>query len=121
MFWFLILIVPGLIAAYALLLRPFLQKIPGFATFYAEANGFWAKVWALCGNSVTVLWGYVLGGIGAAFTFADQIAAAAGDPALNLTQKVTDAFKDHPSLVGYILTGISVLTIVARIRSIGKA
>jgi hypothetical protein len=59
----LVFIIPGLIVAYALILRPFLHKIPALQVFYAESDGFWAKVWACCGKSVTVAWGYLLGAL----------------------------------------------------------
>lgn len=117
---FYLLTIPGAVIAYALFLRPMLRKIPAFATFYAEADSFWSKVWALCGKSLTVLWGYILGGIGISFSAVDQIAAAAGDPNLNLKQQVADALKDNPQYLGYALTAISVLTIIARIRSLSK-
>lgn len=116
----LILIVPGLVCLYALILRPLLHKIPAFQKFYAEADGFWAKVWAICGKSATILWGYILGGIGSAFALIDKMGTAFGDPNMNLQQKVMDALKDHPAYLGYALTGISVVTIIARIRSMGK-
>ncbi|XUM25102.1 hypothetical protein ACRAVF_33755 (plasmid) [Bradyrhizobium oligotrophicum S58] len=114
-----ILITPGLVVLYAIVLRPLLRK--RFAAFYDQADGFWAKLWAICGKSVTVLWGYVLGGIGVAFSMVDQLAAAAGDPNLNLKQQVIDALQNNPQYLGYALTAISILTIIARVRSIGKA
>jgi cytochrome bd-type quinol oxidase subunit 2 len=120
MLWF-ILIVPGLVCLYAMILRPLLRKIPAFQKFYAESDGFWAKVWAMCGRSMTVLWGYILGGIGASFSLVDQIGSALGDPNMNLKQQITDTLKDHPEYLGYALTGISVVTIIARIRSMGKS
>lgn len=112
----LILIVPGLACLYALILRPMLHKIPAFKAFYDNADGFWAKAWAMCGNSMTILWGYVLGGIGAAFSLVDQIGNALGDPNMNLKQQVIDALKDNPQYLGYALTGISIVTIIARVR-----
>lgn len=117
MIW-LLLVVPGFIVAYALILRPLLHRIPAFKKFYDQADGFWAKVWALCGNSMTVLWGYVLGGIGSGFALIDQLGAALGDPNLNLKQQVIDTLKDHPEYLGYALTGISVVTIIARVRGL---
>ena len=74
----LILIVPGLVVGYALLLRPILHKVPVLAAFYAEADGFWAKVWASCGKSATVAWGYALGGLGSAMALLDPLANAVG-------------------------------------------
>lgn len=120
MFWTIVLILPGLVFAYALLLRPLLRRIPAFKAFYDNADGFWAKAWAACGNSITVLWGYLLGGIAAAFSLVDQLGSALGDPNMNLKQQVMDALKDNPQYLGWALTGISVVTILARVRSLGK-
>jgi hypothetical protein len=119
MLWFL-LITPGVIVAYALILRPLLHKIPALKAFYDQADTFWGKVWALCGKSLTIAWGFVLGGIGSAFSLVDQLGAALGDPSLNLKQQVMDTLKDHPEYLGYILTGISAITITARVRSLMK-
>jgi hypothetical protein len=62
MLWLLIL--PGLVVAYALFLRPLLRAMPALKTFYSEADGFWAKVWVVTGKSLTMAWGYLLMGIG---------------------------------------------------------
>ncbi|MDN5006475.1 hypothetical protein ACFQZO_37315 [Bradyrhizobium sp. GCM10027634] len=114
----LILIVPGLACLYALILRPMLHKIPALAKFYAEADGFWAKAWAFCGKSITVLWGYFLGGIGSALALVDPVSAALGDP--DLKEQVTTALQSNPKILGYVTIAISVVTIAARLRSIGK-
>jgi hypothetical protein len=116
---FLALTVPGLIAGYALILRPFLHRIPAFAVFYAEADGFWAKVWALCGNSLTVAWGYVLGGIGSSLALIEPIGSLLGDPGLQ--EQISNALKSNPQVLGYVMFGISIITILVRIRSILKA
>ena len=55
---------PGLVAAYFIFLRPVLKAIPTFKEFYAKADGFWAKVKALAGNSLTVAWSYFMAGVG---------------------------------------------------------
>lgn len=115
-----VLIAPGLALAYALLLRPLLHRIPALKAFYAEADTVWAKVWALCGKSLTVLWSYLLAGIGSAFALVDQLGAMLGDPNMNLKQQVTDGLAQHPTWAGYALIGISAITIVARVRSIGR-
>lgn len=114
----LLFVLPGLICLYALILRPFLHRIPAFKAFYDEADGFWAKVWAACGKSITVLWGYVLGGIGGLFGLLDKLGPAVGDP--DLKDKVTSALQSNPKILGYILAGISVVTIAARVRSLMK-
>lgn len=113
-----LLIIPGLLAAYFILARPLLRKIPAFAKFYDAADGFWAKVWALSGNSLTVLWGYVIAAAGGAFQLVDMLATALGDPSLDLKTQVTQALQNNPSLLAYALMGISAVTIAARLRSI---
>jgi hypothetical protein len=113
-----LLIIPGLVAGYALILRPLLHKIPAFANFYARADGFWQTAWALCGNSLTVAWGYLLGGVGAALGMLQPIASLLGDP--NLQGQVTDTLKSSPQVLGWVMFGISFITIMARIRSILK-
>lgn len=113
-----ILIVPGLLAAYFIIARPLLKKIPAFAAFYDKADTFWGKLSALSGNSLTVLWGYVLAAVGGAFQLVDMLASALGDPSLDLKTQVTDTLKDNPALLGYILMGISAVTIAARLRGL---
>lgn len=119
MLW-LILIVPGLLCAYFLFLRSILHQIPALKNFYDEADGFWAKVWALSGKSLTMLWGYFLTAIGMGFELLDKIGPLVGDPNLDLKTQITTALQNNPALLGYALMGISVLTILARVRSIGK-
>lgn len=120
MLW-LLLIVPGLLAAYFLFLRSILHKIPVLQKFYTEADGFWSKVWALTGKSLTMVWGYLLTAIGAGLELLDKIGPAIGDPNLDLKTQVTGALQNNPALLGYALMGISVITILARVRSIGKS
>lgn len=118
MLW-LLLIVPGLLCAYFFFLRPILRAIPALKSFYIEADTFWGKVWAIMGKSVTVVWGVFLTGVGTIFQWLDPIASALGDPDLKV--QVSDALQANPKILGYVLMGISVVTIVARLRSIGKA
>ncbi len=114
-----ILIVPGLIVAYAMVLRPMLHGIPALARFYAESDGFWQKVWAICGKSATMAWSYIVGGVGTAFALLDPIATALGDP--QLKDQVTGMLQSNPKVLGYFAIGVSVITILARVRSIGKS
>lgn len=107
----LLFVVPGLIAAYFIFFRSVLKAIPAFKDFYAKADGFWAKIWALCGNSVTMLWGYFLASLGA-------LSSALGDP--QIMAQITSALKDHPEYLSYALMGISAITIATRLRSIAK-
>lgn len=112
------LIAPGLAVTYALILRPMLSRIPALAQFYADANGFWAKVWAYCGKSITVLWGYILGGVSSVLALIDPLSTALGDP--DLKSQVTNALSADPKILGYVMMGISLITIASRLRSIGK-
>ena len=114
----LVFIIPGLIVAYALFLRPFLCKIAALQAFYAGANGFWAKVWAYCGKSVTIAWAYLLGGLGSAMAMLDPLANAVGDP--DLKDKVTSLLQSNPRVLGYLTIAMSIITIAARLRSIAK-
>jgi len=117
-FFLLILIVPGLACFYAMILRPLLRKIPALKTFYDEADGFWSKVWALCGNSLTILWGYLVAAFGSSLQVLDWAATALGDPDLNLKEKIVDALKDHPNYAQYAVMTIAAITVASRLRSI---
>ncbi len=114
---FAMLIVPGLACAYAFFLRPALEAMPQFKQFYAEADSFWAKVWAICGKSATMAWSYILAGIGMVAQLIDPVASALGDP--DLRNQITGALAD-PKVIGYFAIFISVVTIAARLRTIGQ-
>lgn len=117
--WTAILVIPGLIALYLMFLRPRLAAYPAFKDFYAEADGFWEKVWALCGNSLTMAWSYLLGLIGFVINQLDNIAATLGDP--NFKQQVADLLHSDPKYLGYFMMVVSGFTIASRLRSIGKS
>lgn len=111
-------VLPGLIVGYALFLRPALRALPALKEFYAEADGFWAKVWAVCGRSATLAWSYVIQALGWLLQWVDPIANMVGDP--DLRQQITDALGANPKVLGYVLMAISAITIAARLRSITK-
>ena len=113
---YLILIAPGAMAFYFLFLRKELSSIPAFQKFYAEANGFWAKVWALCGKSLTLAGGYVLAAIGALLNNLDGIASQLGDP--NFKDQVAKLVHADPVYLGYFAMVVSGFTIAARLKSI---
>ncbi len=115
----LLFIIPGLLAVYFLFVRPLLERLPAFKEFYAEADGFWAKVWAVCGKSLTMVWGAALTGLGTLFQYLDPLAAALGDP--DLKSQIMQSLSANPQYLAYALMGISAITIAARLRSIGKA
>jgi hypothetical protein len=116
MYWLLVL--PGLIAAYFILLRPVLKAVPALKDFYAEADGFWAKVSALTWHSLTVAWSYLLLAIGFLLQSIEPIASALGDP--DIKAQVTSALQTNPQILAYILMGISAITLAARLRSMAK-
>lgn len=118
MMTFLLLTLPGLIVGYFLFLRPALKAVPAFKEFYAEADGFWAKVWAICGNSATLAWSYFIQVLGWVLQWIDPIAGALGDP--DLRQQITETLGANPQILGYVLMAISAVTIAARLRSITK-
>ena len=78
----------------------------------------WEKIKAFCLNSLTIAWGYVVAFAGLLLQGLDSVADALGDP--NLKDQISAAIGDTKT-VGRILLGVSVLTIVARLRSLRKA
>lgn len=77
----------------------------------------WSRVKACCLNSMTVAWGYFLGFAGAVMQAIDAVADALGDPGLK--EQISAAIGDTKT-VGRILLGVSIVTILARLRSIRK-
>jgi hypothetical protein len=78
----------------------------------------WARVKACCLNSLTVAWGYCLAFAGTVMQGIDTIADALGDP--NFKDQISAAIGDT-KVAGRILLGLSIVTIIARLRSIRKA
>lgn len=78
----------------------------------------WGKVKAACLHSLTMAWGYCLAIAGAAMQGLDTLADALGDP--NLRDQVSAAVGDTKT-VGRILLGVSIVTIIARLRTARKA
>ena len=117
--WTIILTLPGLLAAYFIFLRPVLSAMPAMKEFYADADTFWQKVWAVCGKSITVACSYFLMLAGALLNQLDSIAATLGDP--NFKQQVVDFLHSDPKMLGYFAMTVSAVTIAARLRSIAKA
>jgi hypothetical protein len=115
---YLVLVVPGLVVAYFIFLRPVLAAIPALKQFYTEADGFWAKVKALAGNSLTIAWGYFMAGIGFVAQWIEPLGNVFGDP--DLKSQITDTLQANPKILGYVLMGISAVTIAARLRSISR-
>jgi hypothetical protein len=115
---FLVLVLPGLVAGYVLFLRPVLHAMPALKQFYAEADTFWGKVWALFGRSVTVAWSVIVAAASTAFNYVDPLAAMLGAP--DFKAQVMTLLKDNPQYLGYFAMLVSGVTIAARLRSIAK-
>jgi hypothetical protein len=78
----------------------------------------WARIKTCCLHSLTMAWGYCLAFVGAVMQVIDSIADALGDPSLR--DQISAAVGDART-VGRILLGVSIVTIIARLRSIRKA
>lgn len=118
--WFFAAIaLPGLLAMYFMFVRPTLAAMPALKGFYAEADSFWQKVWAVCGKSITMAWSYGLMVIGGIFNQLDNIATTLGDPSFK--QQVADVLHADPKALGYFAMLVSAVTIAARLRSLAKA
>jgi len=76
------------------------------------------KLKAICLHSLTVAWGYILAITGLAMAAIDNIGDALGDP--NLRDQISNAIGDT-RVTARILLGISIITILARLRSLRKA
>ena len=121
MLWLFILVLVAMIAAYVLVLRSLLHKLPMLAGFYAEADSFWAKVWALFGRSATVAWGYLITAAATAMQGLSELAQILGDPSLDLKAQLIEILKDYPAVVSGIGIAFGLITIVVRLRTIGRS
>ena len=77
----------------------------------------WTRIKASCLHSLTMAWGYCLAIVGAAMQGVDMLADVLGDP--NLRDQVSAAVGDT-KIVGRILLGVSIITIIARLRTARK-
>jgi hypothetical protein len=76
-----------------------------------------SKLKAACLHSLTVAWPYILAGLGVVLQAIDTVADALGDP--NLRDQISAAIGDART-VGRILLGVSIVTLIARLRSLRK-
>jgi hypothetical protein len=76
-----------------------------------------SRLKAFCLHSLTIAWSYVLAIVGGAMSVVDNVGDALGDP--NLRDQISAAIGDAKT-TGRILLGISVITILARLRSLKK-
>jgi hypothetical protein len=77
----------------------------------------WGNIKASCLHSLTIAWGYLLALLGGAMSLIDNIADAIGDP--NLKDQISAAVGDART-TGRILLGRSIVTIMARLRTLKK-
>ena len=77
-----------------------------------------AKIKAFCLHSLTIAWSYALAVVGGAMSVIDNIGDALGDPSLK--DQVNAAIGDA-RIAGRVLLVISIITILARLRSLRKA
>jgi hypothetical protein len=78
----------------------------------------WAKVKAGCLHSLTIAWSYCLAAAGVVMQGFDTLADALGDPSLK--DQIAAAVGDAKT-VGRILLGVSIMTLIARLRTARKA
>lgn len=107
---------PVVAVCYVLFARPVL--LAQFKDLYAEADGFWQTVWALCGKSWTLATGYVVQFVGVLFQAIDPIAEILGDP--ELKQQIAEALQASPATLGRVMSLISLIVIAARLRGLFK-
>jgi len=72
----------------------------------------------ICLNSLTIAWGYCLAFAGVALQIVDGVADALNDP--DIREHVGSAIGDAKT-TGRVLLCISIVTIIARLRSLRKA
>lgn len=77
-----------------------------------------ARIKTLCLHSLTVAWGYMLAVVGGVMSMLDSVGDALGDPSLK--DQINAAIGDA-RISGRILLGISIITILVRLRSLKKA
>lgn len=71
-----------------------------------------------CLNSATVAWSYFVAIAGAVLQIIDAAADVLGDPSIK--DSMNSALGGDPKTLGKILLAVSLITIIARVRSIRK-
>ncbi len=75
------------------------------------------KVKAFCLHSLTIAWSYVLALVGTILQLVDTAGDTLGDPGFK--DQVSAAVGD-PTWAGRVLLAISIVTLAARLRSVGR-
>lgn len=76
-----------------------------------------AGIKAFCLHSTTIAWSYCVAVFGVVASVIDEVADALGDPSIK--DQVSAAIGD-PRTTGRILLGISIITILARLRTVRR-
>ena len=76
----------------------------------------WNKIKSFCLHSATIAWQYAIIFFSGVLEYADSIAEALGDP--QLKDQLHSVFGNDAKLWGKILLGISIVSILARLRTI---
>jgi len=87
------------------------------AATFRKVLAMWKQIKAVCRHSLTIAWGYVLAFTGVLLSIIDNISDALGDPGLK--DQISAAVGDTRT-VGRIFLLISLVTIVARLRSLKR-
>lgn len=75
------------------------------------------KIKALCLNSTTIAWSYLLALVGGMLQVVDVVGDILGDPSIK--EEVSAAVGD-PTWSGRVLLAISIVTALARLRTVRK-
>ncbi len=78
----------------------------------------WARIKALCLHSTTIAWSYVLAAVGGILQVSDAGADVFNDQGFKDT---IHTLIGDPLTFGRILLGISIINIIARLRTLRKA
>ncbi len=76
------------------------------------------KIKAICLHSTTIAWSYCLALMGTVASVIDELSDALGDPGIK--DQISAAIGD-PKATGRILLAISIVTILARLRTLRRS
>jgi len=77
----------------------------------------WQGIKAACLNSVTIAWSYILAIAGAVMEIMDNILDIVNDPSL---KDAIHGMVGDTKVWGWVILGISIITIIARMRTLRK-
>jgi hypothetical protein len=118
MIWTLLMTSLVLALSACLVVPPILKAWPKLQASYTAADTSWRKAKALTWNSMTIAWSYVMLAIGFVMQQFDNIAGLLGDP--DLKANLSTVLGADTRTLGYMLLGISMVTLVSRLRSLKR-